>query len=82
MGGQHNATKAFNYLTGCIAFRIIRSTAQTETVVSRTSMHIIGQIADALWIAMAKNPQRSWKSARKDESVTLNKHFGQSVDFL
>ena len=57
MGGQHNATKAFNYLTGCIAFRIIRSTAQTETVVSRTLMHIIEQTADALWMAMQKKKQ-------------------------
>ena len=55
MGGQHNATKAFNYLTGCIAFRIIRSTAQTETVVSRTLMHIIEQTADALWFTFEKN---------------------------
>ena len=59
MGGQHNATKAFNYLTGCIAFRIIRSTAQTETVVSRTLMHIIEQTADALWMAMQKKPQKN-----------------------
>ena len=59
MGGQHNATKAFNYLTGCIAFRIIRSTAQTETVVSRTLMHIIEQTADALWMAMQKKPQKT-----------------------
>ena len=58
MGGQHNATKAFNYLTGCIAFRIIRSTAQTETVVSRTLMHIIEQTADALWMAMQKKNQK------------------------
>ena len=58
MGGQHNATKAFNYLTGCIAFRIIRSTAQTETVVSRTLMHIIEQTADALWMAMQKKKKK------------------------
>ena len=45
-------------------------------------MHIIEQMADTLWTATAKNPQRSWKSAKKDGSVTLNKHFGHAADFL
>ena len=76
MGGQHNATKAFNYLTGCIAFRIIRSTAQTETVVSRTLMHIIEQTADALWMAMQKKPQKkhTHRGAKKKMAKRMS-HF-------
>ena len=58
----------FNNLTGCMAFRVLRSPAQSETAVSRTLMHIIGQIADTLWIPMAENLQQSWKSAKKNRS--------------
>ena len=36
----------------------------------------------SLKVAMPKPPQRSWKSAEKDGSVTLNKYLGQEADFL
>ena len=62
-----------------MAFHVLWSPAQSETAVSRTLMHIIGQMADTLWIPMAENLQSSWKSAENNRSPiwmnTLDKAY-------
>ena len=76
--------KPFNYLTGCITFQILRSKAQTEIVVSRTLMRIIGHSRCTLDSNGKKKQKKNAVKLEKcrKEWFTFNKHFGQANRLL